>query len=437
MSNLDEALHACIAKDDAKGVTALLAGGADPNAKNPAGDPPLHHAARRGEQDAQVAISMALLSAGASMEAVDINHNTPDMAATRKLMALEKQLAEQEPNGEEVGLLQLAVQDCRRLLQGLRNARSLETLAKLDPLVDVRTESGLSMLHVAAMTGEAVDLKRRLELGAYPGPGDQSGRPPLFYAAEAGHVVALSVLIDADPAWFGRKDLHGDTVLHCVAASGSIPCLDAVARKLRHPQLYAAGNDVWETPLHIAATAGSETFIRRMVELMEQRGVNILDQYNLAGHTPLIAVIVGSGDSANLTAAKALLECGADANKPQDDSGVSPLMWTAMAGEWEGCELLLRFGADINYYRKVDVMRRPQTALAYAVSRGHADTAGKLMQAGAGGTEEMKHLRAKVSVWEKGQERDAMQALLAAREQALRKPAPARDPEEPAPDGGA
>jgi ankyrin repeat protein len=64
---MTEALRAALADDWVEGVAAALAGGADPNERDPDGVPPLHHAAERGS----TAVALLLLAHGCDPNAAD------------------------------------------------------------------------------------------------------------------------------------------------------------------------------------------------------------------------------------------------------------------------------------------------------------------------------------------------------------------------------
>ena len=80
MSNLDFQLRAAAESGDVEAVNALIEAGADPSAKNFAGNTPLHYAAYSGHTK----VIEALLCAGADPSAKNIYDATPLDIAIRE-----------------------------------------------------------------------------------------------------------------------------------------------------------------------------------------------------------------------------------------------------------------------------------------------------------------------------------------------------------------
>ena len=101
--------------------------------------------------------------------------------------------------------------------------------------------------------------------------------------------------------------------------------------------------------LHMAAWSGDEYAVRRLLE--DGADPNSVDE---DGRTPLhyaagnaeFAVIAGEFGHAGV--ARALLEWRADPNAKDDESGATPLHWTAWSGNTGVAVVLLVNGADPN-----------------------------------------------------------------------------------------
>ncbi len=218
---------------------ALLRAGADAGAVDEDGDTPLHRAAQGGSAE----MVQALLAAGAKVDARDEIGCTPLLVAHTKEAAepLIKRGADLharsnegatilhyvvEDGGGESGeqfILYLTSQgldinECRDKagftplhwsVKGLLIPKVGEFLiTKAGAKTDVRSDAGLTPLHVAALSGDVELVKMLLAHGADPGAKDNAGRTPLDYAAAA-QADDIAAALQGQTAGAGRGESQG------------------------------------------------------------------------------------------------------------------------------------------------------------------------------------------------------------------------------------
>jgi len=153
---------------EAAAIELLKTKQADPNARDAAGDTPLHRAVEKG----QPRIVQALLAAGAD----------PNVRAKRGETPLHLAALHAEP-------------ELTDLLLG----------AKADPRA--RNDDGESVLFWAALSGHIVVVQRLLTRGADANAAERRGNTPLHAAAHAGHLEVVRLLLPrtAKPAAKNRS----------------------------------------------------------------------------------------------------------------------------------------------------------------------------------------------------------------------------------------
>ena len=189
------ALHEAAAHNNHEKASALLRGGADPNAKDKLGLTPLHHAAK---QDACETVKV-LLRGGADPNVEDKQGLTPlHHAAKQGARETARKTVEvllrggADPNvRDDEGLTPLhyaAKQDARE---------TAKVLLKAGSAVNPKDNMGLTPLHHAAWKDAHQTVEVLLDAGAAPNVKDEGGFTPLDYAAEQDAHQTVKVLLDA------------------------------------------------------------------------------------------------------------------------------------------------------------------------------------------------------------------------------------------------
>ena len=207
------------------------------------------------------------------------------------------------------------------LMMASPDAEKVKLLIERGADVHAKAKSGFTPVIVAATYfGSSQSVKLLLEHGGEARPGDKVmfDASPLFYAASAGDLESMSVLLakGADP---NRK-------MRVMGMFPTSPLLSAVA--FADPgvvkALLAAGADIHEkdgdsmTPLHWAVVAHHTEAARALIA--GGADVNAVDRY---GYTPLLyAATIDFGDAETATA---LLAAGADPSV-KDKTGKTALI---------------------------------------------------------------------------------------------------------------
>ena len=162
---------------------------------------------------------------------------------------------------------------------------------------------GVSLLSIAAESGDAETTSGLLEMGAVVERVDRVNRTPLMYAARSTNPDTITILLDAGADIQARDRL---------------------------------GN----TPLSWASGFGKESGVQALVDAGAD--ANTVD--TVLGYTPLIWAS-GFGDTGSISI---LLEAGADVTVYDLAEGRTPLMHAVRTGKLEGVALLLEAGAKVN-----------------------------------------------------------------------------------------
>ncbi|XP_040889094.1 dynein heavy chain 12, axonemal-like [Toxotes jaculatrix] len=200
----------------------------------------------------------------------------------------------------------------------------VQTLLKRGADVLSQAQDEASILYEASSAGDPAVISLLLEYGADANVAKRTGHMPIHRVAHRGHLQALQLLIPVTSV----QDVNdsGMSPLHSAAAGGHTHCIKA---------LLDAGYDP-NYMLH--------PWVRRSYD----------DERRSA-----LFFAVSNNDMAS---AKLLLESGAMAN--QDP--VKCLQVALRLGNYELINLLLRFGANVNYYCRVNTTHFP-SALQYAL----------------------------------------------------------------------
>ncbi|XP_069568767.1 dynein axonemal heavy chain 12 isoform X1 [Brachyistius frenatus] len=249
---------------------------------------------------------------------------------------------------------------------------------------------GRRPLHEASRLGQAELVNLLLEAGGRPDPRSNYGLTPLALAAQGGHLEVVETLLQRGADVMSQA--HDEASVLYEACSSGDP---AVVRLL----LECGADANMEThtghlPIHRAAHQGHLQALKLLLpvtsmEDVKDSGMSPLHSAAEGGHTHCIKALLDAGYDPNymlhpwvrrsfdderksalfftvtnndVPSAKLLLEAGAMVN--QDP--VKCLQVALRLGNYELINLLLRFGANVNYYCKVNTTHFP-SALQYAL----------------------------------------------------------------------
>lgn len=228
-----------------------------------------------------------------------------------------------------------------------------------------------------ARRGREGMVQQLLQTGAQPDITDADGKTALMHAARNGYTEAAQVLLDhrADP---NLADAEGNTALMLAAAHGKSGVLSALINSGAHIN---ARNKAGDTALDLARK-GTNPTIEHMLRRVGATGAPVAsaappkpDPSAAAKCKGHFTVAARDGDDARV---RCWLDAGADPNE-RDQHGATALMNAAAGGHTSAARLLMERGADPN----IATRRDGATALMMAAYRGHADMVRLLLAKGA------------------------------------------------------
>ncbi|XP_034725365.1 dynein heavy chain 12, axonemal-like [Etheostoma cragini] len=295
----------------------LLQHGAQPDSQDHDQDSPLLLAIRSDRAD----LMELLLLHGAGVNQEGCHGRRPLHEASRQgktaLVDLLLEAGAQLDPPSHYGLTPLA------LAAQAGHLEVVETLLRRGANVLAQAQDEASILYEACSSGDPAVVSLLLEYGADADVAKQTGHMPIHRVAHRGHLQALKLLIPVTSR--GEVNDSGMSPLHSAAAGGHPLCIKA---------LLDAGYD----PNYML-----EPWIRR--------------NYDDGRKSALFFAVLNN----DVPSAKLLLEAGAMAN--QDP--IKCLQIALRVGNYELIELLLRSGANANYYCKINTTHFP-SALQYA-----------------------------------------------------------------------
>ncbi len=295
-------LHYALARPEQTEIIRLLLElGADPNARNASGAPPLHF----------------LLDVGA--------RNRPDSTVIEAARILIEEGA--EADGEDAAGIPPMIRALPR-----RSIPIIAALIEAGANINV-TASGWTAVDVAIGRNDTT-LARYLESRG----GVQTGRSEIFSAVLRADTALLAAMLKEDPSLTRSTTIEGASLLHVAATVRDTSVAGLI---LRRGATTSARDGKRRTPLHWAAVAGNTA----AVELLLARKADI-EARDVTGLTPLAMNHEGEdrGNSGQLDAARALIRLGADLDAIDFHNSV-PLHHAAAAGELAKVKLLLESGA--------------------------------------------------------------------------------------------
>ena len=346
----ETALHLAARRGRLAELKALLAAGADPNARNGAAkETPLHFAAKRGRASAL----KALLAAGADPNARDRRGEAP------------LHWAAGEGHGPLVAALLAAGADPKA-----PNKHGETPLHWAVP--------GSWIFSGRANRNHASALRALLAAGADPNARDRLGETPLHCAAANGHVRALRALLAAGADPNAPTDMKKITPLHFAARRGHALAVKALLAAGADPEAEAVTFEFGanEKPLDLAARWGNDPTVRILLAAgADPNGV---------GGAPLTAAVEWGNDPT----IRILLAAGAD---PDGLGSGEPMRWAVKGGHAPVVRALLAAGADPNLpngphflFGGLQGSTPLHAASEYPVThRGHTQAVKALLAAGA------------------------------------------------------
>jgi ankyrin repeat protein len=240
-----------------------------------------------------------------------------------------------------------------RLVQAARAAERAQAIALLDGGADPnqRAADGTTALHWAARNNDATLVDRLLRAGANAHSENRYGVTPIALACESGSAAMVERFLKAGVS-ANATGPYGETALHTCAHAGNT----AAARVLIGAGASVNPGDSWrgQTPLMWAAAEG---------------------------HAGTMKVLIEAG--ADVDARSTIVEWERQRTDEPRDKWLPPGGWTPLLlAARENCvacvDVLAAAGADLNI---VDPERH--TALLIALTNGHFDVAGRLIDRGA------------------------------------------------------
>ncbi len=311
-------LHAAAARNPNPAIIdALVAAGANPEARDSDGATPLHAA----WTNPNPAVVRALLRSGADPLARDQRGRVADPTSCA--------------NWNTAVFSRFAL------------PRDFELCLGLDQDLQARDTDGNTPLHLAVAVENSTAVTILLDAGADLSARNNAGATPLHIGAIKEDAEVLTRLLDAGADVNAGAGSSGTPLLHAVAFSGGYPrrgiSQAAVSALLEAGADVNAADSAGNTPL--LASMGPDRREGPLADLPQEllaRGADP-NQRNSEGRTPLYAAAAAEGPAVVL----ALLEAGANPGALTND-GASPLHAAAASGTPEVIALLAGAGVDPN-----------------------------------------------------------------------------------------
>ena len=274
----DDSLYRAVTDNDTDLVSSLLSHGADPNKATSAGAlhrTPLHQAAHLNN----IICASLLLRNGAITTSPDASGDTP------------LHLAAWEGHVESISVLlghgaeidYLSGRDGYSALWCAVSAHHIDCarlLLKHGARVNLRSTSGMMVLHQAAVTGQSGMCELLVDRGAQVDSCDEEGQTALHYAAATGSAPCVTVLVKAG-AKLDVKQAQGLTPTHWAAHKGHT---DVLGLLLEHGAQVDVAAEEGAMPLHLAANRGHLEAVKLLLEKGARRNRKAI--WNGAEGTP-------------------------------------------------------------------------------------------------------------------------------------------------------
>ncbi|XP_019661178.1 ankyrin repeat and SOCS box protein 14 [Ailuropoda melanoleuca] len=256
--------------------------------------------------------------------------------------------------------------------------------------VNLRCTNERTALHEAAKLGRQDIVKLMLVSGAHPDPQSSYGFTPLALAAQSGHTEIMEMLLQKGANALGQASDSASILLE--AASGGNPdCLTLLLERGADANIPKNSGHL---PIHVAADRGHLLALKILVPVtdpvaIKQSGISPIHCAAAGAHPECLELLIQAGFDVNfmldqrirkhyddhrksalyfavsngdLSSVKLLLSAGA---LPNQDP-VNCLQIALRMGNYELISLLLRHGANVNYFCRVNPLHFP-SALQYTL----------------------------------------------------------------------
>ncbi|ELV12158.1 Dynein heavy chain 12, axonemal [Tupaia chinensis] len=268
--------------------------------------------------------------------------------------------------------------------------------------VNLRCANERTALHEAAKLGRQDMVKLMLASGAHPDPRSSYGFTPLALAAQGGHTEIMELLLQKGKHFYMFSTIprganaHGQasdsSSILLEAASGGNP--DSVTLLLEYGADANIPKNSGHLPIHVAADRGHLLALKMLVPVtdlaaIKKSGISPVHCAAASAHPQCLELLIQAGFDVNfmldprirkhyddqrksalyfavsngdLSSVKLLLSAGA---LPNQDP-VNCLQIALRMGNYELISLLLRHGANVNYFCRVNPLHFP-SALQYTL----------------------------------------------------------------------
>ncbi|KAM9814159.1 dynein axonemal heavy chain 12 [Neosynchiropus ocellatus] len=249
---------------------------------------------------------------------------------------------------------------------------------------------GRRPLHEASRVGSTELVTLLLQAGAQPDPRSHYGLTPLALAAQGGHLEVVEMLLKKGADFLSQAQDEA-SILYEASASGEPGVVgllldygaDAnVAKLTGHLPIHRAAHrghlevlkllipvtsmsevaDSGMSPLHSAAAGGTTACIQALLDAGYDPNAMLHPSVRSSYHDERKSALFFAVSNNDLESARLLLEAGA---MPNQDP-VKCLQVALRLGNYPLIHLLLRHGANVNYYSRVNTTHFP-SALQYAL----------------------------------------------------------------------
>nr|XP_051708231.1 ankyrin repeat and SOCS box protein 14 isoform X2 [Oryctolagus cuniculus]XP_051708232.1 ankyrin repeat and SOCS box protein 14 isoform X2 [Oryctolagus cuniculus] len=256
--------------------------------------------------------------------------------------------------------------------------------------VNLRCANERTALHEAAKLGRRDMVKLLLASGAHPDARSSYGFTPLALAAQGGHTEVMEMLLQKGANAHGQASDSSSILLE--AARGGNP--DSVTLLLEYGADANIPKNSGHLPIHVAADRGHLLALKMLVPVtnlaaIKQSGISPVHCAAAGAHPQCLELLIQAGFDVNfmldqrirkhyddqrksalyfavsngdLSSVKLLLSAGA---LPNQDP-VNCLQIALRMGNYELISLLLRHGANVNYFCRVNPLHFP-SALQYTL----------------------------------------------------------------------
>lgn len=146
---------------------------------------------------------------------------------------------------------------------------------KCPSFLNVIDDAGLTPLHHAAESGNALAIHYFLCLGQDINVRDNDQRTPLLWAVHTGSIMSVRYLLNRSRCLVDARDRQGDTALHWCATKGHKSILQLLLESDANPNLL---NDRQQSPLDIAKKMKFRNLQRLLAKAVRTKSLQIFQK---------------------------------------------------------------------------------------------------------------------------------------------------------------